>query len=292
MAEPRLSVSEISTLQSSFAEDVEGYAAAGVDGIGIWEMKLPQGADAESIALVRASGLTVTNCIPAIPSVLPLPLMDGPVDPRERIEAVCASIRRLAAFEPQSIVCISGPQGDLDPAEARRIVVEGLRRIGKEAQAAGVRIGLEPIQRIDHELWTIPTTVGDAIELLDEVGDPNFGIMFDVWHLWNGASLLDDIRDHIGRFTGVHVADWREPTRGWADRVLPGHGVAGVPHLLAALDDAGWDGFYDIEIFSDDGTFGNDYEGSLWRLAPQELAERGREAFMTAWKAGKQGVLQ
>jgi sugar phosphate isomerase/epimerase len=292
VAEPRLSVSEISTLQSSFAEDVEGYAAAGVDGIGIWEMKLPQGADAESIALVRASGLTVTNCIPAIPSVLPMPLMDGPVDPRERIEAVCASIRRLAAFEPQSIVCITGPQGDLDPAEAHRIVVEGLRRIGKEAQAAGVRIGLEPIQRIDHELWTIPTTVGDAIALLDEVGDPNFGIMFDVWHLWNGASLLDDIRDHIGRFTGVHVSDWREPTRGWADRVLPGHGVAGVPGLLAALDDAGWDGFYDIEIFSDDGTFGNDYEGSLWRLAPQELAERGREAFMTAWKAGKQEVLQ
>jgi sugar phosphate isomerase/epimerase len=290
VAEPRLSVSEISTLQSSFAEDVEGYAAAGVDGIGIWEMKLPQGADAESIALVRASGLTVTNCIPAIPSVLPMPLMDGPVDPRERIEAVCASIRRLAAFEPQSIVCITGPQGDLDPAEAHRIVVEGLRRIGKEAQAAGVRIGLEPIQRIDHELWTIPTTVGDAIALLDEVGDPNFGIMFDVWHLWNGASLLDDIRDHIGRFTGVHVSDWREPTRGWADRVLPGHGVAGVPGLLAALDDAGWDGFYDIEIFSDDGTFGSDYEGSLWRLPAPELARRGREAFARAWKAGKEGM--
>ena len=30
------------------------------------------------------------------------------------------------------------------------------------------------------------------------------------------------------RFAGVHVNDWREPTRGWADRVLPGDGVAGV----------------------------------------------------------------
>ncbi len=227
MSEPRFSISQISTLQSSFAEDVEAYAAAGVDGIGIWEVKLPPGADAESLALVRESGLEVTNCVPAIPSILPLPLMEGPVDPRERIEAVCASIRRLAAFEPQSIACLTGPCGELDPAEAYRIVVDGLRRIGREAQAAGVRVGLEPIQRIGAEDWTIPTTIPGALELLDEVDDANFGIMFDVWHLWNSASLLDDIREQTGRFTGVHVSDWREPTRGWADRVLPGDGRRG-----------------------------------------------------------------
>jgi sugar phosphate isomerase/epimerase len=284
------SISQISTLQASFAEDVEAYASAGVDGIGIWEMKLPPGGDAESLALVRASGLSVTNCVPAIPSILPLPLLDGPVDPRERIEAVCASIRRLAAFEPQSVVCLTGPAGDLDPADARRTVVDGLRRIGREAQAAGVRVGLEPIQRIGAEDWTLVSTVQDAIELLDEVGDADFGIMFDVWNLWNSASLFDDIRAHAGRFTGVHIGDWREPTRGWADRVLPGDGVADVSRILAALDEAGWRGPYDLEIFSDDGTFGNDYEGSLWRLPGAELAARGRDAFTAAWQAGKEGV--
>ena len=290
MPEPRFSISQISTLHASFAEDVEAYAEAGADGIGIWEMKLPQGADAESLALVRENGLQVTNCLPAIPSILPLPLMDGPVDPRERIEAVCASIRRLAAFEPQSVACLTGPCGTLEPAEAHRIVVDGLRRIGREAQAAGVRVGLEPIQRIGSEDWTIPTTIPEALALLDEVDDARFGIMFDVWNLWNGASLLDDIREHAGRFTGVHVSDWREPTRGWADRALPGDGVADVPQILAALDEAGWQGPYDLEIFSDDGTFGNDYEGSLWRLPAEELARRGREAFTATWKAGKEGM--
>ena len=290
MAEPSFSISQVSTLRASFAEDVEAYSTAGADGIGIWEMKLPQGADAASLALVRESGLEVTNCVPAIPSILPLPLMDGPVDPRERIEAVCASIRRLAAFEPQSVVCLTGPPGGLAPDEAHRLVVDGLRRIGRVAQAAGVRVGLEPIQRIGAEQWTIPTTIGDAVELLDEVDDANLGITFDVWNLWNGATLLDDIREHAGRFTGVHISDWREPTRGWCDRVLPGDGVGGVPGILAVLDEAGWRGPYDLEIFSDDGTFGNDYEGSLWRLSPGELARRGRESFTTAWLAGKEGA--
>ena len=59
----------------------------------------------------------------------------------------------------------------------------------------------------------------------------------------------------------MHVCDRREPTRGWADRALPGDGGADVPSILRALDDAGWDGLYDIEIFSDDGTFGNDVPG-------------------------------
>ena len=48
--EPRLSVSQITTFRSTFAEDVRRYAAAGLDGIGIWELKLPDGGDAEALA--------------------------------------------------------------------------------------------------------------------------------------------------------------------------------------------------------------------------------------------------
>ena len=90
----------------------------------------------------------------------------------------------------------------------------------------------------------------------------------------------------MDRFVGVHVADRREPTRGWADRAFPGEGVAGVPEILAALDAAGWDGLYDIEIFSDDGTFGSDLAGSLWALPETEALARARAAFEQCWSAG------
>jgi sugar phosphate isomerase/epimerase len=81
----------------------------------------------------------------------------------------------------------------------------------------------------------------------------------------------------------VHVSDWREPTRGWADRALPGDGGAGVPAILGALERAGWDGFYDLEIFSDNGTFGAAYPDSLWDVEPDELVRRGRESFIQCW---------
>lgn len=290
MPDPSFSISAVSTLAASVTDDLDAYRAAGADGIGIWELKLPAGEDERSLELVRASGLEVTNCVPLVPSILPLPLIDGPVDPRERVEAICASIRRLAPFSPRSVVCLTGPAWERPEAEARRLVVDGLRRIGREARANGVRIGLEPFQRIGAEEWALATSIAEAVELVEEAGEPALGLTFDVWHLWNSETLQEDLREHVDLVVAVHVSDWREPTRGWADRVLPGEGVAGVPAILASLEAAGWRGPYDLEVFSDNGAFGNAYPDSLWDVPAPELARRGREAFLACWQARPIGV--
>ena len=62
--------------------------------------------------------------------------------------------------------------------------------------------------------------------------------------------------------------------------------------IVGALDRAGWDGFYDLEIFSDNGTFGNAWPDSLWDVPGEELARRGKEAFERAWIGGSGGVVQ
>ena len=96
--------------------------------------------------------------------------------------------------------------------------------------------------------------------------------------------MLDDIVAELPRIAGVHVCDVRRPTRSWCDRVLPGEGVADLATILGALKAAGWRGYYDLEIFSDDGTFGTALPDSLWRLPPGELAARGRAALVAAWE--------
>jgi sugar phosphate isomerase/epimerase len=274
----------VSTLAASFGDDVRAYARAGVDGIGIWETKLGDGPDDEARELVAGSGLGAASAVPAVPSILPLPLLPGPDEPRARVDAICASLHRLAAFEPSGVVCLTGPAGGRDPDEARAVVVEGLREIAAEAAAAGVRVALEPFQREGIDDWSLVNTLDDAAELIDEAGvAPTVGIQFDVWHLWNTPDLLTEIERHAHRLVGVHVDDWREPTRGWADRVLPGDGAAGVPAILGALERAGWQGFYDLEIFSDHGAFGSAYPDSLWNVQPDELAHRSRERFERCW---------
>ena len=123
---PRLSVSQITTLRSSFAEDVRDYAAAGLDGIGVWELKLGEGADGEALEALEASGLESAGAVPAIPSVLPLPLLGGPEDPAERVDAYCRSLERLAPFNPSSIVCLTGTGLGRDAEEARAALEAGV----------------------------------------------------------------------------------------------------------------------------------------------------------------------
>jgi sugar phosphate isomerase/epimerase len=284
---PRLSVSQITTLNSSFTQDLSDYAAAGFEGIGVWELKLGEGADTEAIEALAASGLESAAAIPAIPSILPLPLLGGPEDPTERVDAFCRSLERLAPFKPSSIVCLTGTGLGRDPDQARTIAVDGLATIAREAERLGLRIGLEPYQRVGGGEWTLISTIPEAVELIREAGDsPALGIQFDSWHLWNTPTLYDDIEREIGRFVGVHVSDYREPTRGFADRTLSGHGLGDLPRILRALDAAGWDGLYDIEIFSDDGTFGAEYPDSFWAAPATETLARAREAFEQCWSAG------
>ena len=270
--QPQFSISQVSTLAASFADDLRAYAEVGVDGVGIWELKLGDG----SLESFRASGLGSATAVPTVPSVHPLPLLPGPDSPRERIDALLRSLEVLAPYEPAAILCFTGP-GD------RETAVRGVREIAREAERLGLRLAVEPFQLEGIESWSILNTLGDAAEFVEAVGSDAVGIQFDVWHLWNTTEVLDEIPRYSHLIAGVHVNDWREPTRGWADRVLPGNGAADLPALLGVLEDVGWEGFYDLEIFSDNGAFGSAYPDSLWDLNAAEFARRGRDAFFHTW---------
>jgi sugar phosphate isomerase/epimerase len=264
----KLALSEISTVGASFAEDVAAYSAAGFDGIGIWEMKLPDD-DIASRALLRDAGLAVANCIPTVPAILPLglPGMEGPPDPAERIELLCASMRRLAAFEPESVLCLTGPVGTLAPDVARRLVVDGLREVAAAARKAGIRFGLEPAHPAQHDSVSFVNSVADAVALLEEAGLPDGGIMADTYNLWHDEPAA--LAAVAGRVTGVHVAD-EPPGPDRTDRVLPGEGGDRAAEHVRALAEAGWDGYLDVEIFSTPDRF--------WGLALDEAARRARSA--------------
>ena len=253
----RLSISQITTVTQTFADDLDAYRAAGADGVGIWEMKLAN----DSLERFRASGLGAAAAIPAVPSILPLPLMEGPEDPAERVEAIRGGIRRLAPFEPECVLFLTGPGDD------RATVIEGIRAIADEGSAQGIRVALEPIQREFMDLWSIVGSLGEAAALVDEAG-ADVGVIYDSWHLWREP--LEEVERHRDRIRGVHLADWREPTRNTNDRVLPGEGAVEFGPIVDALR---WDGFYDLEIFSD-----AELAGSLWQEDPRALARRGVDA--------------
>jgi sugar phosphate isomerase/epimerase len=263
----RLSLSEISTAEASFSEDLVAYRAAGFEGIGLWQYKLGGDYVAERDAL-RGAQLVPTNCVPLVPTILPNPVMEGPDDPDERIESICASVAYFANFRPASVLCLTGPVGRFGEAEARRIVVDGLQAAGEVARDAGVTFGLEPIHDSERETFSFVHTISEALELLDEAGLDDIGVMVDTYHVGDTENVLEELERHVDRVAGLHVAEWSDD--GSEGRALPGEGVGRTRELVETLRRAGWDGWLDVEIFSTPEGF--------WGLPPDEAARRAHAA--------------
>jgi sugar phosphate isomerase/epimerase len=287
MAKPKFSVSEITTFHQTYDQDLAAYADAGVEGIGIWEFKLPAGDDAESVAKLKASGLTATTMIPGTLSVYPVPF-PGPQDPATRTAELCAAIRRFAPFEPEVVLVLPGaPPADVDPGEARRVTVEGFRQAARVAAEHGLTLGLEPLHRTVYGTWTTVYSIPETIALIDEIGEPNVQVLFDVYHLHDTDNVLADTVEYGNRISpSVHICDWREETRNDFDRVLPGDGIIDLPGIFGALDASAHPRWVDLEIFSDDGSFTElDFEDSIWKQDPADVLARAKAGFDTAWAA-------
>ena len=223
------------------------------------------------MTLLTDHGLAVASCIPAVPSFLPLgiPGLEGPDDPEERVRSLCASIGRLAAFDPACVVCLTGPTGTRPVEEAREIVVDGLRRVAAAATDAGVTLAFEPVHPSQRRDVSFVTSILDAVDLLDEAGLGDTSLLLDLYHVWDDPAVWDFIGRASYRIAGVHVSDWHgDHVR--TDRVLPGEGVSRTRELVAALALSGWDGVLEVEIFSEPERF--------WGLPVDEAAQQAHAA--------------
>lgn len=282
--EPKFSVCEFTTFPLSFERDVEVYSKAGVEGIGTVETKIDELSDDEVRRQLSEHDLQPTAAVTEMISILPVPGFEGPTDPQERIERICASVARSGRLGAVGSFCNTGGQGDYVAEEAREVIVDGLRRISRAADEAEIEFGIEPLSSIHFADWTTINGIADTIELMEEVGEPNLKFMYDVWHVWNEPDVLELTKRHCDRFMNVvHIDDWRKDTRGWNDRAIPGQGELDLVGMFRALIEGGYEGWYDLELFSDDGRMKDDYEDSLWKLDPQTVVEQSRDGFLAAW---------
>lgn len=282
MSNPKYSVATWMTPKNTILEDVEQVAVVGADGIGLWEGKFGDTpVTAIQDALTRHQ-LRATFCMPTLWTILPGPV-DGPAvrDPAERTRLICDSIARLAAFDPVAIVVGPGSSGDpAHPAGPIELVASSLRQIADTAAKHGQRIAFELLAA---RRGCPIRSVGEMVGFIDSVGRDNVGIAFDVWHSWADPGLHSELERYADRIENVQVNDVRVNERSWADRVFPGEERDAAVGIIAALIRGGYQGWYELEVISDDGRYGTALPDSLWALPHEELLRRGRQAFDTVY---------
>ncbi|MGH3626288.1 MAG: sugar phosphate isomerase/epimerase family protein [Sciscionella sp.] len=276
----RLSISAATTYEASFDEDLVAYADAEVGGIGIWEYKLGKGDDAAIDALAKSS-LTATVCVPLVPGLYPDRLFPEPTTPQDRRRAMVEGIKRLAQFEPQACLFLANIHEGVDPREARPVVIDGLKAAAETAGELGISLALEPLRA---ELGTLAVTPSDGVELIEEADVSNVGLLLDTWHFWDLPNIEEELVRHVSKVLAVQINGRAPNPRSWCDRLLPGEGVIKLAETVALLERIGYDGWYDVEIFSDNGQFGDMWPDSLWALGAGDLAARTAKGFRRAWE--------
>ncbi len=128
-----------------------------------------------------------------------------------------------------------------DPADERRWAVDGLRAAAEHAAERGVSVALECWTRFETYFLN---RLEQAVELWQEIGLTNGGVMGDTFHMnIEEASLGDAIRGAGPLLAHMHLAD--------SNRLPPGYGHIDFREVLQALDDVDYAGTLAFELLPD-----------------------------------------
>ena len=108
-------------------------------------------------------------------------------------------------------------------------------------------------------------SVRDALNACQAIAAPNVGIAVDVYHVWWDTDLAAACVEADDLIMGFHLCDWLETTGDMLlDRGMMGDGVADIKVIRAAVDEAGYTSFCEVEIFSRD---------NWWCCPPDEVLD-------------------
>jgi D-psicose/D-tagatose/L-ribulose 3-epimerase len=139
------------------------------------------------------------------------------------------------------------------PEEEWAWAVEGLKAVREHANAEGVTIAIEPLNRFETNFLN---RHDQALLLAEEVG-PDVGVCLDVYHMnQEEADIYQAFRNAGDRLYDVHVAD--------NNRMACGQGQLDWARIMSTLKDMGYDGSITVEFVPPlDRTPANPYKNAL-----------------------------
>jgi sugar phosphate isomerase/epimerase len=190
---------------------------------------------------VRAAGMQVS----CLTSTGPFPLGD-PAGEQAALDRARGHLAAAAELGAPCLMVVPGGARDLSWEEAAARARPLLARLVDEARPAGVRIAVEPVSQLRVDLGFLHG-FDEALDFAETVGE-GLGVVLEVNNAWIERGLYDNILRRTGRIAVVQVSDFKIGTLAASERVVIGDGDIPLARICRALADAGYAGWYDIEL--------------------------------------------
>ena len=264
----RLCVHTITTKPWSIEEATQRYAAAGVKGITVWRQWLEGRNIAKTGDALRAAGIEIVSlCRGGF-----FPATDA-AGRREAIDDNLRAIDEAQALGAPLIVLVCGADTNQPLDESRKQIADGIAAVLDRARQAGVRLAIEPLHPMYADCRSAVNTMRLANDLCEQLDSPSVGVAVDVYHLWWDPDLRAEIErcGQAERIFAFHVCDWRTPTEDMLnDRGLMGEGCIDIPQIRGWVEQNGFDGFIEVEIFSN----------RFWAMEQDRFLEKIKTAYL------------
>jgi sugar phosphate isomerase/epimerase len=238
--------------QAPIEQVVDAVARAGFRKIAPWRREI-EGKDVKAIAKhirnadISLSGYCRSHFIPAL----------NAATFRENIAINMRALDDAATLGAPVFVMVVGslPEGSKDIEAARAQVREATAELLAYGRKVGVKIGLEPLHPVYAADRSCLTLLSETLDWCDKIegttDNPWLGAVIDCYHVWWDPNLKESIARAKNRIFGFHVCDWLVPsTDVLNDRGMMGDGIIDVPNIRRMIDETGYQGPVEVEIFS------------------------------------------
>lgn len=244
----RLCVHTITTKPWRLEEAVKQYAAAGVKGITVWQDAVADNNFLAAGEMIRDHGLEIISYCRG--GFFP----DTAESKRQKaIDSNRQMLDEAAALGAPLLVLVCGAEPRQPLEVSRDQIQEGIGKVISHAKNCSVKLGIEPLHPMYADTRSAVNTLQQANDLAASFNSDVVGVAIDVYHLWWDPFLELEIRrcGALNKIFAFHICDWNVPTTDLLlDRGLMGEGCIPIPQIRGWVEEAGFRGFNEVEIFS------------------------------------------
>lgn len=251
----RPDVCSINTATLGFREPIalsaSRVAAAGFDWITPWRQEIDEKHPQRDAAAIRAEGLKVAGYCRTMYFTA-----EDEAGRQAAISSNRNALETAAVLGAPFLVAVVGGMapGTRDIKGCRQQILDGLAALAPTMQETGVKIALEPLHPFYAADRSLLNTIDQALDwcaYLDPTQRGEFGIAIDAYHVWWDPRLYPAIARAGSRIMAFHICDWLMNTRDpLLDRGMMGDGIIDLSGLRHAVEEAGYNGPVEVEIFS------------------------------------------
>jgi hydroxypyruvate isomerase len=162
----------------------------------------------------------------------------------DRIEReILANLKVAEQWDIPVLICFSGNRNGLADDQGAEITAEGLRRVARAAEGAGVTLAVELLNsKVNHPDYQCDRTAW-GLRVCELVGSPRVKLLYDIYHMQvMEGDVIRTIRDHHAAFGHYHTAG--NPGRNELDETQELNYRA----IVRAIRETGYDGYIGQEF--------------------------------------------